>query len=681
MGQTATQKLLVELKKDVVPARVAEDRAGLFHAMTETGEFRDLLPYYGEILVGHTVDPMWVSDYRLPTDQPPHTNPEEQKFGRIPNPVVHLALNQIRKTVNAVLKKYGLPESIHIELARELNKSAEARDEIAYQNKKNKAVNDEAAEMLAKISVKVDRLNIQKYKLWKEQGCTCIYTGASLSLDDLFNGEVDVDHILPRSITFSDSMANKVVCKRSAKADKSNQPPYKAFADNPDYDWEAVMRRVEKLSANKQWRFEADAMKRFEEDPESFRARYGSDNSYIARVARQYLACLYGEQHKVVAVSSYIIAMLRGKWGLNKILGGEDSGKKLRDDHRHHFVDALVAACATRGVIQRIQREAARCERQKLDAFVEKIAPPFGTPKEFFNAARMATLERVSLSRKPDHAKASQLHEDTLMGIIDGPDKNGSYVCRKRKKLSDYSLMKDLEKAKISAAMTSHPEIDQAMQDLEAIKSSIKKITAQATEELTEEHRIDIASGKKGKNISDRAIYSRAVQLHIGAGGKRDFTLYEKQKLVNIRRAADGNRPTGGYISGRNHRMDFYLDPEGKVRWQVISMMDANDKHFVSEASKSGNRLLWSAHKDDLLEMDDPGDNERRIRVVVAKFRDVRMGVVPETDARDSKERVLWEKGLSFFQKAETQRVVTDALGDVTWRFPALPRPEQTQDG
>ncbi|MFQ5353033.1 MAG: hypothetical protein ACE5D3_08165, partial [Candidatus Binatia bacterium] len=82
-------------------------------------------------------------------------------------------------------------------------------------------------------------------------------------------------------------MANKVVCLRSANADKSNRAPYDAFANDINYDWDLIMRMADKLPNNKKWRFEADAMKNFEEDPQAYRARYGTDNSYIARVAMQ----------------------------------------------------------------------------------------------------------------------------------------------------------------------------------------------------------------------------------------------------------------------------------------------------------------------------------------------------------------------------------------------------------
>ena len=330
-------------------------------------------------------------------------------------------------------------------------------------------------------------------------------------------------------------------------------------------------------------------------------------------------------------------------------------------------------------MVQRIQRDAARCETAGLDDFVDKIAPPFGNPKEFFNAAREATLERITLSRKADQASAGQLHEDTFMGIIDGPDKSGKYICRKRKKLADYNTLGNLEKPKIKNTLPDIEEINQAREELEVIKDSVRNFVMQATQELEEEHRADIASGKKGKKISEMAVFSRAVELYKDAGGKTGFILYEKNKLVNVRRAGEANRPYGGYKSGRNHRKDFYLDREGKLRWQLISMMDANDKNFTPEAKLPGNRLLWSAHKDDTLLMDDPGDAGRRIRVVVAKFDNPKMGVVPETDARvasskdPNEQRKMWEFGLKYFRAQGAQRIVTDALGEITWRFPALP--------
>src|SRR5690606_25812930 len=54
-GPTATDLLVEKLKEQVISARVAEDQAGLHHAMSPDGVIYDALPYYGEILVGHTM--------------------------------------------------------------------------------------------------------------------------------------------------------------------------------------------------------------------------------------------------------------------------------------------------------------------------------------------------------------------------------------------------------------------------------------------------------------------------------------------------------------------------------------------------------------------------------------------------------------------------------------------------
>ena len=232
--------------------------------------------------------------------------------------------------------------------------------------------------------------------------------------------------------------------------------------------------------------------------------------------------------------------------------------------------------------------------------------------------------------------------------------------------------------------MGDRPEIEQARAVLEAIRKSVGDFAARARRELEEERQADIASGKKGKTVSQLAVYSRAIQLHKGAGGKTGFTLYEKHKLVNVHRVGDGNRAIGGYVGGRNHRKDFYLDDKGKLCWQPVSMMEANDRNFTPKARQPGNRLLWSAHKEDTLLIDDPDDATRRIRVVVAKFGGPKMGVVPIADARvasskePDKRREIWEYGLKFFAEHRAQRVVTDALGEITWRFPVLPVPGTT---
>lgn len=51
------------------------------------------------------------------------------------NPVVLRALNQARKVVNALIKEYGSPSAVHIELARDLSKPFDERQKISREQK------------------------------------------------------------------------------------------------------------------------------------------------------------------------------------------------------------------------------------------------------------------------------------------------------------------------------------------------------------------------------------------------------------------------------------------------------------------------------------------------------------------------------------------------------------------
>lgn len=677
MGVTATEKLIDALKVEIISSREAEDRAGLYHAYTADGVVYDRLPYYGEILQGHTVRSSWEerSRYRRPTDIPPHTNPLEEKFGVIPNPVVHGALNQIQDVVNAIIKRYGRPESIHIEVARDLNKSKADREEASKTRDTNTKENDKIRDLLLskEVNVKPTRDNLHRYKLWKAQGETCIYTGKCISLSDLYGGGVDVDHILPRSRTMDDGLNNKVVCLKAANAGKGALTPFEYFSQDID-KWSAIKRRVQASFPEKMWRFREDAMDKFEQG-DGFLDRYRTDNAYIARVTALYLRCLYGEDTKVVAVSSRVVALLRGKWGLSGILGSKKEKKKSRTDNRHHFIDALVTAFVTRSMVQRIQTEAARCEKAQFEKFVETIDPPMGDAVSFYNMVKAATLNKVKISRKADHGTQGAWHEETMLGIVSPePDAKGRYVTRKRKNISSLKTFAELAKQKIETSVPDLPEVEAARQKIKHLQEGVLKLKEAAEEALTVENTMAQAAGKKGwTNISDKMIYSRAVKMYQEAGGSTKIDLFENRQLVNVRKTPGNGRPYGGYIGGNNHHMDIYQDARGKLKWQCVSVMDMNTPSFVADSAHPGCVSLCHLHKGDVLHMKDPDHPEHKILVDVVKFSEGKLIVSPIQDARSGKERKHYgEKGLKFYIDHQARRVVLDPLGFVSWTFPAL---------
>ncbi len=133
------------------------------------------------------------------------------------NPVVQKALFEVRKVVNALIKRYGKPTEIRVEMARELKQTRKKKQEIADRNRKNEARNKQIVKILQEEFPEFRHreprpYDIVRYKLWEECNLTCPYTGQQISKQMLFSGEVDIEHIIPYSRSLDDSYMNKTLC-------------------------------------------------------------------------------------------------------------------------------------------------------------------------------------------------------------------------------------------------------------------------------------------------------------------------------------------------------------------------------------------------------------------------------------------------------------------------------------
>jgi CRISPR-associated endonuclease Csn1 len=105
----AIDKIHPHLQADVVTYDKAALAAGYNHSMLYDGVIHEELPYYGEVLERYTAGA---------SNDPADT--DERRWGKIANPTVHVGLNQVRKVVNALMKRYGPPYEVVIEVTREL---------------------------------------------------------------------------------------------------------------------------------------------------------------------------------------------------------------------------------------------------------------------------------------------------------------------------------------------------------------------------------------------------------------------------------------------------------------------------------------------------------------------------------------------------------------------------------
>ena len=272
----------------------------------------------------------------------------------IRNPVVLRALSQARKVINAVVRRYGSPARIHIETAREVGKSFKDRKEIEKRQEENRKDREKAAakfrEYFPNFVGEPKSKDILKLRLYEQQHGKCLYSGKEINLGRLNEkGYVEIDHALPFSRTWDDSFNNKVLVLGSENQNKGNQTPYEYFngKDN-SREWQEFKARVEtsRFPRSKKQRI---LLQKFDED--GFKERNLNDTRYVNRFLCQFVADhmrLTGKgKRRVFASNGQITNLLRGFWGLRKVRAEND---------RHHALDAVVVACSTVAMQQKITR-------------------------------------------------------------------------------------------------------------------------------------------------------------------------------------------------------------------------------------------------------------------------------------------------------------------------------------
>jgi CRISPR-associated endonuclease Csn1 len=409
----ALEKILPALRADVVTYDKAVIAAGFDHhsniSNAATGEILPSLPYYGEYLQRHVG--FGTGDQK---DVP------EKRFGKIANPTVHIGLNQVRTVVNALIKRYGHPSEIIVELARDLKQNQEQKREQNLQQAKNQKRNERLREQISGVlqisAERVKMADIQKMILWEELSFDiadrkCPYSGVQLSAEMVLSDQVEVEHILPFSQTLDDGLNNKTLSTRQANRVKGNRTPWDARSDFAAQGWayEDIVARAKNMPLQKRYRFGEDGYAKWLKEDKGFLARALNDTRYLSRVAKEYLSLIC--PHNTRAVPGRMTAMLRAKFGLNDILGLD--GEKNRNDHRHHAVDACVIGVTDQGMLQRFASASASARERQLNKLVETMPLPWERYREHVARA----IHNIVVSHKPDHGHEGAMHNDTAYGL------------------------------------------------------------------------------------------------------------------------------------------------------------------------------------------------------------------------------------------------------------------------
>lgn len=290
-------------------------------------------------------------------------NFEKQKFlgtkevydaiGGVTSPVVKRALSQTVKVIDAVIRQYGSPYAINIELARDMSMTKDERDKLKKENDARAAKNEAIRENIAKLNAMPNSTNVLKYKLYEEQDHKCAYSMETLDINHLFeDGYYEIDHIIPYSRSFDDSFNNKVLVLKRENQNKRNSTPVEYFERiGREYDevlafWKAVYQ--------KRNRKKLEFLQKKEINESEWKNRALNDTRYasrmLANLIKDYL--LFDEKSKdkygrVETVKGAITSYLRRFWGVQKI---------REDGDKHHAVDAAIIACVTPKTKNKIER-------------------------------------------------------------------------------------------------------------------------------------------------------------------------------------------------------------------------------------------------------------------------------------------------------------------------------------
>lgn len=286
------------------------------------------------------------------------------------NPVVLRATAQVRRMVNSAIRRYGLPDTIRVEVARDLKRSKHERKIVEESNKARLELTEQAKKDIIEFLGLPDGHHVRgrdlaMVKLYREQGGKDPYTGAGIDFRRMLEerGYAEIDHILPISRTCDDSQANKVLCLTKSNRDKSNRSPYEWMASGEDSapDWGEFRGRMERWAKNCEPRRYARkklanlTCENLAERAGDFIDRNLNDTRYMSAALAKWLReCLpfpRDNHEHVSCVAGGATALMRSVWGIG--ITGPD-GKKNRDDDRHHAVDAAVIACCTPGIVKNV---------------------------------------------------------------------------------------------------------------------------------------------------------------------------------------------------------------------------------------------------------------------------------------------------------------------------------------
>ncbi|MBU4693245.1 type II CRISPR RNA-guided endonuclease Cas9 [Mycoplasma sp. CSL7491-lung] len=508
------------------------------------------------------------------------------------SPAVKTSLAETIKVFNQILKEYKNKykvTKIGLEMPKENNLKSE-REGIDKQNKKNKKRLEKIISILKdsyRISISEDEINLKtKQKLllyFQQDGYDAYNVKDKIDVKKLIfdPGYTEIDHIIPYSISYDDSMTNKVVVLKSTNQAKSNKLPseylgvhttdfklFKSFwIENNDKKNDFFDTK------NKEYDRKKENLLRLEindKDKIEFANRNLNDTRYSSKVFLEKLneyAKSHDKQFNVVTFRGKYTSMLRKMGGLSP---------KDRDHFSHHAIDASLLAISANNYKPNMQKllftpEKYFIEKGKvydresgesigsLNEFTlnlnniseivkEKMSEKDGDENSKLTKTKDSIIQKVRYSRKVKKDYNIELFNQTTYGTK--VDKNGDL--RKIEKKSIFEITKYIGNKKEDNIVMKHTNPEQ----LDRIKNILANYKSSKNPFL--DYTLDLFREYKEELCIDPENWEREARNFINNDSKKALIIRNKKGfdyIKNIKMFSDKvNVDNVSFIKNQNNK-------------------------------------------------------------------------------------------------------------------------------
>jgi CRISPR-associated endonuclease Csn1 len=661
--------------------------------------------------------PLWLTQYivydrhseaddaiRWKTPQDMDDYLKEFKQHSLRNPIVEQVITETLRVVRDIWKKYGDIFEIHVELGREMKKTAKERERLTSQITENENTNLRIKALLMELKENSDgKLNVdnvrpyspiqqeilkiyedgviksdieipddimkisktaqptcselQRYKLWMEQKYRSPYTGQFIPLGKLFTPEYEIEHIIPQSRYFDDSFSNKVISEAAVNRLKDNRLGLEFIKEHHGEKVPLGLGQVVEIFSEKDYLafvkdyYSNSYSKRtkllLEEIPESFTERQMNDTRYISKTVKGLLSNVVRDEDELEATSKNVVVctgsvttVLKRDWGLDAVWNSliisrfermnlltnstaftawneqhqkflptvplelSKGFQKKRIDHRHHAMDALVIACATRDHVNLLNNQSAKSDLKRYDLqrklrmfertsyfdkktdkqVVREIPKEFIKPWDSFTTDARNELEKIVVSFKQN---LRVINKTTNRYQAYG---NGKKVLKSQTKGDSWAIRKPLHKdtvfAKVSLQTIKRVKLSEALKSLDNIVDK---------EFRNEIRRISAAYGKFDPDSINKYFKDRKYLYKETDISKVDIYYFETENAA-VRKSLDASftektikesvTDSGiqkillNYLATKNNKPELAFSPEGIEEMnQNIAAFNNNKPH------------------------------------------------------------------------------------------------------